>query len=145
MQICWSIHQPAGATAEARVPMVLHSHGWGGSRSRSAASFTSWLDKGFGILSFDQRGFGESGGLAHVENPDLEGQDVIKVVDLVASLDWVAKEPAATDERTKGPKKGPKAQPAPVSDDPVLGAIGGSYGGGYQFVGAFTCSTSTRG
>ena len=117
VQICWSIHQPAGATAGARVPMVLHSHGWGGSRSRSASSFTSWLDKGFGILSFDQRGFGESGGLAHVENPDLEGQDVTRLVDLVAGLDWVAKQ-----------KK----------DDPVLGAIGGSYGGGYQFAGAFT-------
>ena len=138
VQICYSIHKPASASADSPVPMVLHSHGWAGSRTRTASSFTPWLDKGFGVLSFDQRGFGESGGLAHVENPDLEGQDVIKVVDLVASLDWVAKEPAATDERTKGPKKGPKAQPAPVSDDPVLGAIGGSYGGGYQFVGAFT-------
>jgi pimeloyl-ACP methyl ester carboxylesterase len=117
VQICYSIHQPAGATKDARVPMVLHSHGWGGSRSRSAGSFTSWLDKGFGILSFDQRGFGESGGLAHVQNPDLEGQDVIAVVDLVAGLDWVAKQ---------------------RKTDPVLGAIGGSYGGGYQFVGAFT-------
>ncbi|MCW2616273.1 MAG: peptidase [Frankiales bacterium] len=117
VQICWSIHKPAGASAKKPVPMVLHSHGWGGSRTPDAASFSSWLDKGFGILSFDQRGFGESGGLAHVENPDLEGKDVQRVVDLVAGLDWVAKQ-------SKG--------------DPVLGAIGGSYGGGYQFVGAFS-------
>jgi ABC-2 type transport system ATP-binding protein len=69
------------------------------------------------VLSIDQRGHGDSGGKAHVEDPAFEGQDVIRVVDYVASLDWV---------RQNG------------KDDPVLGAIGGSYGGGYQFVGAFT-------
>ena len=155
VKICYSIHKPAGATAESPVPMVLHSHGWAGSRSRSAGSFTPWLDKGFGILSFDQRGFGESGGKAHVENPDLEGQDVKKVVDVVAALPWVAKEPAATttvtetrtpgrsDGKGEGDKDGHTTTttvpvPTPFEVDPVLGAIGGSYGGGYQFVGAFT-------
>ncbi|HVF20960.1 MAG TPA: alpha/beta fold hydrolase, partial [Mycobacteriales bacterium] len=117
VQICYSIHKPASASRKAKVPMVLHSHGWAGSRTRSADSFKSWLDQGFGILSFDQRGFGESGGQAHIEDPDFEGQDVMKIVDLVAGLDWVAQQ-----------RKG----------DPVLGAIGGSYGGGYQMVGAFT-------
>jgi len=117
VQICYSIHKPASASRAKRVPMVLHSHGWAGSRSKSADSFTSWLDQGFGVLSFDQRGFGESGGQAHIEDPDFEGQDVMRVVDLVAGLDWVAQQ-----------RKG----------DPVLGAIGGSYGGGYQMVGAFT-------
>ena len=156
VKICWTTHQPAGASAETPVPMVLHSHGWAGSRSRNASSFTSWLDKGFGILSFDQRGFGESGGLAHVENPDLEGQDVKRIVDLVASLPWVAKEapqtttvtetrsPGKSDGKGNGDKDGHTtttvvAQPSPFpGGDPVLGAIGGSYGGGYQFVGAFT-------
>jgi ABC-2 type transport system ATP-binding protein len=153
VKICWTVHQPAGTSADIPAPMVMHSHGWGGSRSRNASSFTSWLAKGFGILSFDQRGFGESGGLAHVENPDLEGQDVMRLVDLVGSLDWVAKEavPASTTStgtRTPG-RSGGKGQgdkdghttttstPA-FAVDPVLGAIGGSYGGGYQFVGAFT-------
>jgi pimeloyl-ACP methyl ester carboxylesterase len=136
--------------------MVMHSHGWGGSRTTTASSLTSWLDKGFGILSFDQRGFGQSGGLAHVENPEFEGQDVKKIVDLVASLDWVAKEApeteTVTETRTPG-KSGGKGNgdkdghstttvvevPSPFGTaDPVLGAIGGSYGGGYQFVGAFT-------
>jgi ABC-2 type transport system ATP-binding protein len=117
VQICYSIHKPASASKAKPVPMVLHSHGWGGSRTKAATSFSTWLDQGFGILSFDQRGFGESGGKAHVENPAFEGQDVIKLVDLVATLDWVQKD-----------------RPG----DPRLGAIGGSYGGGYQFVGAFT-------
>ncbi|MDQ1372937.1 MAG: type transport system ATP-binding protein, partial [Actinomycetota bacterium] len=115
--ICYSLFRPAGADAANPVPMVLHSHGWGGSRTTNAADFAAWMKAGFGVLSFDQRGWGESGGKAHVENPDLEGKDVQGLVDLVAGLDWVAKD-----------KPG----------DPVLGSIGGSYGGGYQFVGAFS-------
>ncbi|HEV7887760.1 MAG TPA: CocE/NonD family hydrolase, partial [Acidimicrobiales bacterium] len=117
VQICYSLFKPVDASAAAPVPLIFHSHGWGGSRTSAAGSFASWTDAGYGVLSFDQRGFGQSGGKAHVENPDFEGQDVQKLVDMVAGLDWVA-------------------QDAP--GDPVLGAIGGSYGGGYQFVGAFS-------
>ncbi|MDT7613879.1 MAG: type transport system ATP-binding protein [Pseudonocardiales bacterium] len=115
--ICYSLFRPAGADAANPVPMVLHSHGWGGSRTTDPAAFDKWMKAGFGVLSFDQRGWGQSGGQAHIEHPDFEGQDVQRLVDLVAGLDWVAKD---------GP------------GDPVLGSIGGSYGGGYQFVGAFT-------
>src|SRR3954451_8294250 len=116
VQICYSLFRPAGADAHHRVPLIFHSHGWGGSRTTTASSFAKFLDAGYGVLSFDQRGFGESGGKARVENPDYEGRDVQKLVDLVSTLDWVKQD---------GP------------GDPRLGAIGGSYGGGYQFVGAF--------
>jgi ABC-2 type transport system ATP-binding protein len=134
VEICYTIHKPASASAANPVPMVMHSHGWGGSRTATPGAFDGWLAKGFAVLSFDQRGFGESGGKARVENPDFEGQDVIKLVDLIASLDWVAKETTTTDGKGKGKKK----PTTTTSNDPVLGAIGGSYGGGYQFVGAFT-------
>jgi len=115
--ICFTLYRPAEARPGRTVPMVLHSHGWGGSRTSDPGAFQQWMDAGFGVLSFDQRGFGESGGLAHIQNPDLEGQDVSRLVDLVARLDWVTKDRAG---------------------DPRLGAIGGSYGGGFQFGGAFT-------
>ena len=32
-QICCSLYQPAGASKAAPVPLVMHSHGWGGSRT----------------------------------------------------------------------------------------------------------------
>jgi pimeloyl-ACP methyl ester carboxylesterase len=119
VNICYSLFKPAGADSTHKVPMVMHSHGWGGSRETSATSTTvkPFLDAGYGVLSFDQRGFGQSnGGKAHVENPEYEGKDVEKLVDLISHLDWVIQD---------GP------------GDPRLGSIGGSYGGGYQFVGAF--------
>lgn len=117
VEICFTIFRPAGATKDRPVPMVLHSHGWGGSRTTDPAAFAYLTDAGFGVLSFDQRGFGESGGRAHIENPDVEGKDVQEVVDLVAAQPWV---------QVQRP------------GDPVLGAIGGSYGGGYQFLGALS-------
>jgi pimeloyl-ACP methyl ester carboxylesterase len=115
-KICYTLFQPATADAKHRVPLVFHSHGWGGSRTKDAASFSKFLSAGYGVLSFDQRGFGEDGGKARIENIDYEGKDVEKLVDLVSVLPWVQQD-------GKG--------------DPRIGAIGGSYGGGYQFVGAF--------
>ncbi|MGW6196626.1 CocE/NonD family hydrolase [Kribbella sp. NPDC055110] len=117
VRICYSLFKPATASPQHTVPLIFHSHGWGGSRTTDPAAFKAWLDAGFGVLSFDQRSFGQSTGVAHVMNPDYEGRDVVKLVDLVAGLDWVT-------------KQGP--------GDPLIGAIGGSYGGGYQFAGAFT-------
>lgn len=114
-----SVYKPDGASAENPVPVILHSHGWGGSRTSGATAFGTELGRGYGVVSIDQRGHGDSGGQANVEDPEFEGQDMISVIDYVASLDWVAKD----EDRP---------------DDPVLFAIGGSYGGGYQFVAAFT-------
>ena len=116
VQICYTLFKPVGASAKHPVPLIMHSHGWGGSRTTDPAAFGQWLDAAYGVLSFDQRGFGESGGQAYVENPDVEGHDVTGLVDLVSKLPWVKQD---------GP------------GDPRLGAIGGSYGGGYQFHGAF--------
>jgi ABC-2 type transport system ATP-binding protein len=116
VKICYTLFRPANASRRHRVPMILHSHGWGGSRTTDPASFQKWLDAGYGVLSFDQRGFGQSGGHAYVENPRVEGHDVTRLVKLVAGLGWVRKD---------GP------------GDPRLGAVGGSYGGGYQFLAAF--------
>jgi ABC-2 type transport system ATP-binding protein len=118
--IAATVFRPVGADSEDPVPMVLHSHGWGGSRETSASGAVApYLAAGYGVLSFDQRGFGEStDDKANIMDPAKEGRDVVAVVDYVASLDWVARDS----------KK--------HADDPVLFAVGGSYGGGYQFAGA---------
>ena len=116
VKICYTIFKPAGASRDHQVPFLMHSHGWGGSRTTDPAAFQRFLDAGYGVMSFDQRGFGESGGDAWVENPRYEGKDNLRLINLVAHLPWVQKD---------GP------------GDPRLGAMGGSYGGGYQLLGAF--------
>jgi hypothetical protein len=108
--------QPDAASASNPVPVVVHSHGWGGSRADDCSRFSAYLDAGFGVASVSQRGFGASGGKAHGMDPDVEGRDNVAVVDHLAGLDWVAKD---------------------APGDPVLGAIGASYGGAFQLVTAF--------
>jgi ABC-2 type transport system ATP-binding protein len=111
-EIAITVFRPSGASAAAPVPVVLHSHGWAGSRETAPGGLVKpYLDAGFGVVSIDQRGHGESGGQAHVQDPTRETEDVKAVIDYVASLDWV---------RLEAP------------NDPLLAAIGGSYGGGYQ-------------
>jgi ABC-2 type transport system ATP-binding protein len=116
VEICYTLFRPAGVSSQKRVPLLMHSHGWGGERTKDAASFQEFLDAGYGVLSYDQRGFGQSGGQAYVENPHVEGHDVRKLVRLISTLGWV---------RQDGP------------GDPRMGAVGGSYGGGNQFLAAF--------
>jgi pimeloyl-ACP methyl ester carboxylesterase len=117
-----TVFRPVGADPKDPVPMVLHSHGWGGSRETTASGAVApYLAAGYGVLSFDQRGFGEStDDKANIMDPAKEGRDVVAVVDYVAELDWVARD----------------SQDQKDADDPVLFAVGGSYGGGYQFAGA---------
>ncbi|MBK5307297.1 MAG: alpha/beta hydrolase [Frankiaceae bacterium] len=117
VQICYTMFKPAGATAKQQVPILLEGHGWGGSRTTDPAVFAPYLSHGYGVISFDQRGFGDSGGKAQTMDPDVEGVDVRKLIDLAAAQPWVLKD-----------------RPG----DPRIGAIGGSYGGGYQYVGAFS-------
>jgi ABC-2 type transport system ATP-binding protein len=156
-EIWATIYKPAGASAENPVPMILHSHGWGGTRTSSSGAFQAELSRGFGVLSFDQRGHGQTGGRATVQNPEIEGRDVIAVIDYVAGLDWVMKENEETDggetaglpgqavDRAReaargvlGGDNGGDDDGTAESDNPVLFAMGGSYGGGYQLVGALT-------
>ena len=111
-EIAITVFQPAGASASAKVPLVFHSHGWGGSRETAVDGLVKpYLDAGLGVVSIDQRGHGDSTGQATVQDPERETEDIKAVIDFVAGLNWV---------QLDGP------------NDPVLGAIGASYGGGYQ-------------
>ncbi len=111
-EIAITVFQPAGASATSQVPVILHSHGWGGSRETTIdGEAKAYLDAGFGVVSIDQRGHGESGGQATVQDPERETEDIKAVIDFVAGLDWVALD---------------------APNDPVLGAVGVSYGGGFQ-------------
>ena len=65
------------AGSSARISTIT---GQAASRTTDPAAFNKFLDAGYGVISFDQRGFGESGGHAYVENPDVEGHDVRRLV-----------------------------------------------------------------
>ncbi|MCA1702822.1 MAG: hypothetical protein LC808_05945 [Actinobacteria bacterium] len=76
---------PAGAAADNKVPVVLETHGWGGSRNRTPSPFDSrLLDAGYAIFTWDSRGFGDSGGEANIASPQFEVKDAQKLIDYLA-------------------------------------------------------------
>ena len=112
-----TVYRPLVADATHQVPILLHSHGFGGKRASADDAFKPLVAAGFGVISFDERGHGDSRDDSEVEfmDPDYEVKDVSRVIDYAATLPWVLLD-----------KPG----------DPRLGGIGLSYGGAFQTMGA---------
>lgn len=119
-----TVYQPALERGET-APVIIHTHGFGAFRAprpfsiygqlvlSGQAAMAAW-DAGYWVISYDQRGFGDSGGRVHLMDPDYEVRDFISVVD------W------ADDQlpRIRRDKDG----------DPYVGASGESYGGAVQIL-----------
>lgn len=127
-QIAFQVFEPSLLTGGDRYPIILDGHGFSGSRKTSAdggnvpgLSFgiSNYLDNGYGVVSIDQAGHGETGGLIKVMDPDQEG------IFLIAILNWI-------DENIDWYATGPDLDAG--EDNILLGASGPSYGGGYQLL-----------
>lgn len=107
-------------------PLILHSNGWGDTRTQQPTDLTydpnnfygdmhhgmvtrMWR-AGYVVISMDNRGWGDSGGQARIMDPDREIRDYSAVINWAEANLPVAKR----DGRA------------------VVGAVGGSYGGGFQ-------------
>jgi ABC-2 type transport system ATP-binding protein len=111
-----------GLAAGQRAPTVLVGHGYGEEGDDDPDSSSEEIfgriglgplrRAGFNTLSWDARGFGQSGGNVMVDSPEFEGRDV------QALLDYVARQPEAQLDK---------------AGDPRAGMTGASYGGGIQF------------
>ncbi len=114
--IAFSVHEPSALVPGETYPLILHSHGYGGSRQASRPTggiLKRFIDNGYGVLSLDERGHNDSGGTIRILDPDFEGKDWLQVLDFTEDMfDWMAFE----------------------GGNPVMGAVGGSYGGGYQLL-----------
>ena len=121
--IAASFFPAAGLKRGQRAPTILESHGWGGSRDTNPDSASSEQTgnvglgplrrAGFNVLTWDARGWGQSGGTIEVDSKDFEGRDVS------ALLSWLARQPEARLDRR---------------GDPRVGMTGVSYAGGIEYV-----------
>src|SRR5687768_7257909 len=117
-QIVLSFHPSPGGD---KAPTILQGHGWAGSRATdpNAASdeatgnvgVGALRKAGFNVLTWDSRGFGNSGGTVTVDAPDKEARDVM------ALIDWLAQQPEAQLD---------------AAGDPRVGMTGVSYAGGIE-------------
>ncbi len=118
--IVFQVIEPKVINCTAGNPLMLHGHGFGGSRETAPeGGFLERLqDNGYAVISIDQRGFGESGGTVRVMDPNFEGRDLLQILDWAEdNLDYLAH-----DRR------------ADRSFNLVVGTTGGSYGGMYQLL-----------
>ncbi|MGB0435453.1 MAG: CocE/NonD family hydrolase, partial [Mycobacterium sp.] len=74
----------------------------------------------FNYVSWDPRGEGASGGFLQLDNPFFEGRDTQHIIDYIATLPWTTLSTDGNDD--------------PIVGDPQMGMVGGSYGGGIQWV-----------
>jgi ABC-2 type transport system ATP-binding protein len=112
--IVWNLFLPNDASPSHQVPVILRGHGWGGSGetdTSASATLTKLVAADYAVMTWDSRGFGQSGGEANIDDPGFEVRDASALVDLLATRPEIA-------------------QNAP--GDPLLGMTGGSYAGGIQ-------------
>lgn len=113
--IAFTVHEPEAFAEGQRYPLVVTTHGFAQTRANAAGRATMpaplqpLVAAGYGIISIDMRGHGDSGGLAHAADPDFEGRDLLQVLDWAeANLTWLQYR----------------------DGNLVLGGYGASYGGG---------------
>lgn len=105
-----------------RAPTLLWGPGWSGVRGDGADDGGFFTSHGYNVVAFDPRGNGDARftSLSTVHSVDREVMDYLRLIDWIAAQSWA---------QLDGP------------GDPVLGALGGSYGGGYQ---TLTAAFDTR-
>ncbi len=105
-----TLYEPSG---DGPHPAVLMTHGYGGNRAISPFlddRATTYASNGYVVLTYDSRGFGNSGGKVGLNGPN-EIRDAQHCITYLAAVDSV---------QTDGP------------DNPRIGMDGTSYGGGIQ-------------
>jgi ABC-2 type transport system ATP-binding protein len=123
-------------------PTILQGPGWsmtGETRSEGATGaggafgitgIDGFIRRGYNVLTWDPRGFGQSGGTVQIDDPRFEGRDV------QALLDFVARQPEAQLDRCARQAGKTQKRSRKACLDPRVGMAGGSYGGGIQLVAA---------
>jgi len=101
-----AVYRTPGGTD--RRPAVLLAHGFLSTRADRDGQARELAAQGFVVLTWSARGFGDSGGLVHLDAPDFEVADARALVDLLAERRDVLLD---------------------ATGDPRVGVAGGSYGG----------------
>ncbi|MFI2779694.1 CocE/NonD family hydrolase [Streptomyces sp. ALB3] len=116
------LYKPAGVDARHPAPAVLATNGFGGSKSDGSTDVIgkAFAERGYVGLVYSGLGFGKSGCLITLDDPAIDGRAASGLVDFLAGT-------RAADDGTEADfvaSDGP--------GDPVVGMIGGSYGGAVQ-------------
>lgn len=115
------LYLPGTAGPDHRVPAILTTHGFGGSKQDQQGIGLAAARQGYAVLAYSGLGFGGSDCKIYIDDPQYDGQAAGQLVDFLAG------QRVAVD----GTRLDAVALDAP--GDPRVGAVGGSYGGQVQF------------
>jgi ABC-2 type transport system ATP-binding protein len=138
--IVGDLYTPADAAAGHRVPAILTTNGFGGSKDDQAGIARYMATQDYVVLSYSGLGFGGSGCQITLDDPDWDGQAASQLVSFLGGTTGIAYADAAHTQPLSGvdyvihdPVNHAGGHDA---NDPRVGMIGGSYGGEVQFAAA---------
>ncbi|MGW0476857.1 CocE/NonD family hydrolase [Streptomyces coeruleorubidus] len=116
------LYRPAGVNREHPAPAVLGTNGFGGSKSDGSTDSIgkAFAQRGYVSLVYSGLGFGRSGCLISLDDPDIDGAAAAQLVDFLGGKRAADDGTTADFVTLDGP------------GDPRVGMIGGSYGGAVQ-------------
>ncbi len=135
--IIGDLYLPKSASSTNRVPAILTTNGFGGSKDNQAGVGRTFSQRGYAVLSYSGLGFGGSGCQITLDDPDWDGVAGKQLVSYLGG----AKGIAFTDAKhtTAAPvlnvirKDAVAHNGRKLANDPRVGMVGGSYGGQIQF------------
>ncbi len=135
--IVGDLYLPRTASRTNRVPAILTTNGFGGSKDDQAGIGRAFSARGYAVLTYSGLGFGGSGCQITLDDPDWDGVAGRQLISYLGGAGGIA----FTDAR--------HTKPAPalrvvrhdrlahngkrLANDPRVGMVGGSYGGQIQF------------
>jgi ABC-2 type transport system ATP-binding protein len=129
------LYKPRVASRHHRVPVILTTNGFGGSKDDQASLAKVAAAHGYGVLSYSGLGFGGSGCKISLDDPSYDGRAGSQLVSFLGGKTGIATTTSGT------PVKAVRwiihdrvdRQGKHLAHDPRVGMIGGSYGGEVQF------------
>ncbi|MFZ2173666.1 MAG: CocE/NonD family hydrolase, partial [Rhodococcus sp. (in: high G+C Gram-positive bacteria)] len=138
--IVGDVYKPDTASASHRVPAVLMTNGFGGSKNDLVGMASYLASKGYAALAYSGLGFGGSGCKISMDNPEFDGRAAGELVSFLGGRDGIAFADSALTLPVAGLDYVIQDVTAhngvAEAHDPRVGIVGGSYGGGVQFAAA---------
>ncbi|MDN5757855.1 MAG: ABC transporter ATP-binding protein [Tomitella sp.] len=135
--IIGDLYRPPGASADAPVPAILATNGFGGSKDDMASAADYFAGRGYAVLTYSGLGFGGSGCRIGMDSREQDGRAGSQLIGFLGGQDGIAFTDAAHTLPVGAPdyivRDDTDHHGTPRAHDPRVGMIGGSYGGQIQF------------
>ncbi len=127
------LYLPASASSSARVPAILTTNGFGGSKADQAGLGRAFAARGYAVLSYTGLGFPASGCKITLDDPAYDGAAASQLISFLggSGTATLAGSPYRMPDVVVRDAKDHAGVARP--DDPRVGMLGGSYGGQIQF------------